>query len=71
MEGGAKMRVRGLKLKRQIDPVNIGDGEGISILELARRIKKIVGWEQEIKLDISICHQTIWNNWRAEPKEES
>lgn len=43
MDGGAEAMVRGLKLERHIDPVNIGVVEGIPILELARIIKIIVG----------------------------
>ena len=53
VEDGAEALVKALEIESQIEPINIGRGEGISILELANSIKKIVGYEGKIVLDES------------------
>lgn len=54
VEDGAEALVRGLEIEPRIDPINIGrGGEGISILDLAELIKRIVGYEGKITLDAS------------------
>lgn len=50
---GAEALIRALKCSPYSDPINVGVGEGISILDLAKIIKKLVGYEGEIKLDLS------------------
>ena len=51
VDDGAQAMVRSLDVERTIDPVNIGVAEGISIIEMARQIKAVVGYEGEIVLD--------------------
>jgi GDP-L-fucose synthase len=53
VEDGAEALMRSLEIVSRIDPINIGSGEGISILELAKLIKEIVGYEGKIVLDES------------------
>jgi GDP-L-fucose synthase len=53
VEDGAEALVRALEIEPQIEPINIGRGEGISILELAELIKKITGFQGKIVLDKS------------------
>ncbi len=53
VEDGAEALVRALELEAQIDPINIGVGEGISIAELAELVKEIIGYEGRIILDAS------------------
>ena len=53
VDDGAEAMVRGMAVDRRIDPVNIGVGRGISVLEMARLIKDIVGYEGRIALDTS------------------
>lgn len=53
VEDGAEALVRALEIEGTIEPINIGRGEGISILDLARLVKKIAGYEGEIVLDKS------------------
>lgn len=48
---GAQAMVRSLSAAPCLDPVNIGIGSGISILELAQLIKNYVGFEGSIRLD--------------------
>ncbi|MBL4941082.1 MAG: NAD-dependent epimerase/dehydratase family protein [Colwellia sp.] len=51
VDDGAQAMVRSLDVDRTIEPINIGVAEGISIIEMARQIKAIVGYEGEIVLD--------------------
>ncbi len=51
VEDAAEIIIKSLKVDPFIEPVNVGIGEGISILELAKLVKKIVGFEGNIKLD--------------------
>lgn len=53
VEDGAEAIVRALEIPAQIEPINIGKGEGISILELAELIKETVGYQGKIVLDKS------------------
>jgi len=53
VDDGAEAMVRGLKVAPITDPVNIGIGKGISILEMARLIKELVGYEGKLVLDPS------------------
>lgn len=48
---GAQAMVRALEAPPCLDPVNIGIGGGISILDMARLIKDCVGYQGEIRLD--------------------
>ncbi len=51
VEDAAEIIVKSVLVSSFIEPVNVGIGEGISILELAKLIKKIVGYEGNIELD--------------------
>ncbi len=53
VEDGAEAMVRGLDLAPHVDPINIGVGQGISILDLAQFISEQVGYLGEIRLDLS------------------
>ncbi len=53
VEDGAEALIRALEIESQIEPINIGQEEGISILELAKLIKEIVGYHGSIVLDTS------------------
>jgi GDP-L-fucose synthase len=53
VEDGAEALVRALEIEATLEPINIGRGEGISILELAELIKKITGFQGKIVLDKS------------------
>jgi GDP-L-fucose synthase len=45
--------IKALEIEFTIEPVNVGVGKGISILELAELIKEITGYKGEIILDTS------------------
>ena len=47
----------------EFDLINIGVGNDISIKELAEKIKEIVGFKGEIKLDISKSDGAMKNYW--------
>ena len=51
VDDGAEAMVRGLNAPDSLDPINIGVGKGISILELAQLIGGFVGYQGEIRLD--------------------
>jgi GDP-L-fucose synthase len=53
VEDGAEVLVKALEIEPVVEPINIGVGKGISILELAELIKEIVGYKGEIILDKS------------------
>lgn len=53
VDDGAEAMIRALDLKPTTEPINIGVGKGISIIDLACLIKKIVGYEGELTLDHS------------------
>jgi GDP-L-fucose synthase len=42
-----------MNIEEHLEPINIGVGKGISIIEMAKLIKSCVGYEGEIKLDTS------------------
>ncbi len=53
VDDGAEILIRALEIEPTIEPINVGVGKGISILELAELIKEVVGYEGEIVLDRS------------------
>lgn len=53
VEDGAEALVRALDIASHIEPINVGRGEGVSILELANMIQKTVGYDGQIVLDES------------------
>ena len=54
VDDGAEAIMRALEIERtSTEPINIGVGKGISIFQLAKLIKEIVGYEGEIILDTS------------------
>jgi GDP-L-fucose synthase len=53
VEDGAEALVRALSLPPQIQPVNVGRGEGLSIAELALKIKEMAGYAGNIIFDAS------------------
>jgi GDP-L-fucose synthase len=53
VDDGAEAMVRGLDASASIDPVNVGVGKGVSILEMAEIIRDMVGYRGELRLDPS------------------
>lgn len=53
LDDGAEILIKSLEIEAVIEPINVGVGKGISILELAELIKEIVGYEGKITLDKS------------------
>lgn len=53
VEDAAEALVRSLSVNPTVEPINIGRGNGLTIMELAELIKEIVGYEGEIVLDES------------------
>jgi len=53
VDDGAEVLIKALEIKPTPEPINVGVGKGISILELAQLIKKLVGYEGELVLDNS------------------
>lgn len=51
VDDGAESMVRGLDARHSEQPVNIGVGKGISIIDMAKIIQEDVGYEGELKLD--------------------
>lgn len=51
VDDGAEAMIKGMEIESHIDPINIGIGKGISIIEMAQLIKKYTGYEGEIRLD--------------------
>ena len=51
VDDGAEAMVRGLNVAATTDPINIGSGKGISILQMAQLIKELVGYRGEVVLD--------------------
>ena len=51
VDDGAEAMVRALDVAPSTDPINIGIGKGISIVEMAQLIKEEVGYEGELVLD--------------------
>lgn len=53
VDDGAEILIKSLEIEPIIEPINVGVGKGISILELAELIKEVVGYRGEIILDKS------------------
>lgn len=53
VDDGAEILIKSLEIKPLVEPVNVGVGKGISILELAELIKEIIAYKGEIILDKS------------------
>ena len=53
VDDGAEAMVRGLQVAATVEPVNIGVGKGISVLDMALLIKEMVGYQGELVLDTS------------------
>jgi len=53
VDDGAQILVKSLEIEPIMEPINVGVGKGISILELAELIKEVVGYEGELVLDKS------------------
>ncbi|MCK4358323.1 MAG: NAD-dependent epimerase/dehydratase family protein [Candidatus Cloacimonetes bacterium] len=53
VDDGAEAMILSLDIDKHIEPINIGIASGISIIDMAKLIKKYVGYEGEIKLDPS------------------
>jgi GDP-L-fucose synthase len=53
VDDGAEAMIRSLDIAPYSDPINIGVGKGISIIDMANIIKDTIGFEGEIKLDPS------------------
>lgn len=53
VDDGTEVLMRALDIEPTIDPINVGVGKGISILELAQLIREVVGYKGEITLDES------------------
>jgi GDP-L-fucose synthase len=53
VDDGAEVLIRALEVDPFLEPVNVGVGKGISILELAQLIKEVVDYKGELVLDTS------------------
>jgi len=53
VDDAAEVLIKALEIEPTIEPINVGIGKGISILELAELIKEIVGYKGRIVLDKS------------------
>ena len=53
VDDGAEVLIRALEVEPTIEPINVGVGKGISILELAELIREVVGYEGRIVIDKS------------------
>lgn len=53
VDDGAEAMVRSMDVAATTDPINIGVGEGVSVIEMARLIKELVGYDGELVLDTS------------------
>lgn len=53
VDDGAEALMRALEIPYTVDPINVGAGKGISVLDLANLIKESVGYEGDIVLDPS------------------
>ena len=51
VDDGAEAMVRALNVGACVEPINIGIGKGISVLEMAILIKELVGYNGELVLD--------------------
>lgn len=53
VDDGAGVLIKALEIEHTVEPINVGVGKGVSILELAQLIKEIVGYQGKIVLDKS------------------
>jgi GDP-L-fucose synthase len=53
VDDGAEAMVRALDIAPFVDPINVGVGRGISVIDLARVIAEAAGFKGEIRLDPS------------------
>lgn len=53
VDDGAEALIRGLDAASTNQPVNVGVAQGISIIEMAELIKRVVGYQGELVLDTS------------------
>jgi GDP-L-fucose synthase len=53
VDDGAEAMIRGLDAAPILEPLNIGVGKGISIIEMASLVKELVGYEGQLVLDES------------------
>jgi GDP-L-fucose synthase len=53
IDDGAEALLKALEITHTVDPINVGVGKGISILELAKLIKEAVGYDGNIFFDKS------------------
>ncbi len=53
VDDGADILIKALEIEHTPEPINVGVGEGISVLDLARIIKETVGYQGKIVLDKS------------------
>ncbi len=53
VEDGAEALIRALEIEPYLDPINIGVAQGVSVKELANMIKIEVGYEGELRFDLS------------------
>jgi GDP-L-fucose synthase len=53
VDDGAEAMVRAMDVAPSIDPINIGVGRGISVIDLANMIRDIVGYDGRLVLDPS------------------
>ncbi len=53
VDDGAEAMIRSMYVDAIADPINIGIGKGISILEMAELIKELVGYQGKLVLDTS------------------
>jgi GDP-L-fucose synthase len=53
VDDGAEAMVRALDIAPYADPINIGVGKGISIMDMALLIKEIVGYKGDLLCDLS------------------
>ncbi len=51
IDDGAEAMVRGMEVAACVDPINIGVGKGISVIDLATMIKEAAGYEGRLVLD--------------------
>ena len=53
VDDGAQAMIRAMSVAPSLEPINIGVSKGISVIEMAKLISDIVGYEGEIKLDLT------------------
>ena len=53
IDDGAEAMIRAIDVAPSLDPVNIGVGKGVSILDMANLIKELTGYEGELVLDMT------------------